>query len=45
MRKIVSIHPQHIVGGCFSWICDNFLVGESSVERIHQILEIIYEVG
>ncbi len=40
----VSIHPQHIAGGCFSWICDNFLIGESTVERIHQIPEIIYEV-
>ncbi len=41
----ISIHPQHIAGGCFSWICDNFLVGETSVERIHATPEEIFEVG
>lgn len=41
----VSIHPQHIGSGCFSWVCDNFLIGEAGVERIHKIPEVIFEVG
>lgn len=41
----ISIHPQHIAGGCFSWICDNFFVGESSPERIHKFPEEIIEIG
>jgi Xaa-Pro aminopeptidase len=41
----ISIHPQHIAGGCFSWICDNYFVGESAPERIHKIPEDIVEVG
>jgi Xaa-Pro aminopeptidase len=41
----ISIHPQHIAGGCFSWVCDNFLVGDGGPDRIHKILEEIVEIA
>jgi Xaa-Pro aminopeptidase len=41
----IAIHPQHIAGGCFSWICDNYFVGDGAPERIHAFPETIYEIS
>jgi Xaa-Pro aminopeptidase len=41
----IAIHPQHIASGCFSWVCDNFIVGDSAPERVHQFPEEVIEIG
>jgi Xaa-Pro aminopeptidase len=40
----ISIHPQHIANGCFSWVCDNYFVGTEAPERVHSFPERIIEV-
>ena len=41
----LACHPGFIRNGCFAWICDNYVLGETgSFERIHAFPETITEI-
>ncbi len=41
----IAVHPGITTDSLFVFLCDNFLVhGDSSVERLHQAEQKIYEV-
>jgi Xaa-Pro aminopeptidase len=41
----IVVHPTYTTKGTFTWICDNYLVGEQGVmERLHAFPEVITEV-
>lgn len=43
---IVAAHPTYVTDRTYSWVCDNFLVGEhGAVERLHQFPQKIFELG
>lgn len=43
---IVAAHPTYVTERTYSWVCDNFLIGEhGAVERLHQFPQKIFELG
>jgi len=45
-NMVLSAHPSYTTAGTYSWVCDNFLVGESGVvEKLHQLPQKIFELG
>ena len=43
---IVSLHPTYVTDRTYSWVCDNFLIGEHGVsERLHRLPQKIFELG
>ena len=45
-NMVLSCHPTYATERTYSWICDNYLVGESGVtERLHRSPERIFELG
>ena len=43
---VLSAHPSYTTAGTYSWVCDNFLVGESGVvEKLHKLPQKIFELG
>lgn len=42
----IVVHPTYIRGHVLSWVCDNYLIGESGPgERLHHFPEVITELG
>jgi hypothetical protein len=42
----IVVHPTYTTAHTFTWICDNYLVGETGVmERLHAFPEQIVELG
>lgn len=45
-NMIVAAHPTYVTERTYSWVCDNFLIGERGVvERLHQFPQKIFELG
>ena len=45
-NMVLSAHPTYVTERTYSWVCDNFLVGESGVTgRLHQFAQKIFELG
>ena len=43
---VVAAHPTYVTERTYSWVCDNFLIGErGGVERLHQFPQTIFELG
>jgi Xaa-Pro aminopeptidase len=43
---IVAAHPTYVTERTYSWVCDNFLIGERGVvERLHKFPQKIFELG
>lgn len=41
----IAVHPMYLRNGYYSWLCDNFHIGEHGVtERIHKIPQKIFEL-
>lgn len=41
----LSCHPTYLTDKLFNTICDNYLIGERGVERLHKFPETIVEIG
>ena len=45
-NMVVACHPTYATERTYSWICDDFLIGERGVaERLHKTEEKIFELG
>ena len=45
-NMVVSAHPSYTTARTYSWVCDNFLIGESGVvEKLHKLPQKIFELG
>lgn len=44
-NMVVSVHPTYVTSTTYSWACDNFLITENGVERLHTFPEKITELG
>jgi len=43
---VVAAHPTYTTERTYSWVCDNFLIGERGVvERLHKFPQKIFELG
>lgn len=43
---VVALHPTYVTERTYSWVCDNFLIGEHGVvERLHRFPQKIFELG
>jgi len=43
---VVAAHPTYVTDRTYSWVCDNFLIGEHGVVgRLHQFPQKIFELG
>ncbi len=43
-RMNIAVHPMYKKDGLFSWMCDNFLMSDNGVERLHKTPQHIFEV-
>jgi Xaa-Pro aminopeptidase len=42
----IVVHPTYVTARTFSWVCDNFLIGENGVaEKLHKFPQRIFELG
>ena len=42
----IVVHPTYVTAHTFSWVCDNFLIGENGVaEKLHKFPQKIFELG
>ena len=42
---VVACHPTYVTERTYSWVCDNFLIGEHGVvERLHRLPQKIFEL-
>jgi Xaa-Pro aminopeptidase len=42
----IVVHPTYVTARTFSWVCDNFLIGEDGVtEKLHKFPQKIVELG
>ena len=42
----IVVHPTYVTARTFSWVCDNFLIGENGVaEKLHKFPQNIFELG
>ncbi len=45
-NMVLSAHPSYTTAGTYSWVCDNFLLGDNGVvEKFHQLPQRIFELG
>ena len=45
-NMVVAAHPTYATERTYSWVCDNFLIGEHGVvERLHKFPQKIFELG
>jgi Xaa-Pro aminopeptidase len=45
-NMVVAAHPTYVTDRTYSWVCDNFLIGENgAVERLHKFPQKIFELG
>jgi len=43
---VVAAHPTYVTERTYSWVCDNFLIGNHGVvERLHRFPQKIFELG
>lgn len=45
MNMNIACHPTYLSDKFFNTICDNFLIGENGVERLHKFPEKLIEIG
>jgi Xaa-Pro aminopeptidase len=42
----IALHPTYVTERTYSWVCDNFWLGESGIpERLHKLPQRIFELG
>lgn len=42
---VVALHPTYVTARTYSWVCDDFLIGENGVvERLHKFPQKIFEL-
>jgi Xaa-Pro aminopeptidase len=42
----IVVHPAYVTATTYSWVCDNFLIGEDGVsEKLHRFPQRIVEIG
>ncbi len=42
----IVVHPTYVTARTFSWVCDNFLIGENGVaEKLHKFPQKIFELS
>ena len=42
----IVVHPTYVTANTFSWVCDNFLIGDNGVaEKLHKFPQKIVELG
>lgn len=44
-NMVLAVHPTYVTSTTYSWACDNYLVTETGVERLHAFPETITELG
>jgi len=44
-NMVVSCHPTYALAGSFNWACDDYLITDHGVERLHAFPEKITEIG
>ena len=44
-NMVLAVHPTYVTSTTYSWACDNFLVTDGGVERLHKFPEKITELG
>jgi Xaa-Pro aminopeptidase len=44
-RMHLAVHPMYHSKDTYTWICDNFLIGENGTERLHGFPQEIVELG
>jgi Xaa-Pro aminopeptidase len=44
-RMNLAVHPMYRSKDTFTWICDNYLIGEHGAERLHAFPQEIVELG
>jgi Xaa-Pro aminopeptidase len=40
----IACHPTYVLPNAFSWICDNYLVGDGACERLHKTPQKIFDL-
>jgi hypothetical protein len=41
----IACHPMYATSGRWTWLCDNFLIGEGGNERLHKSSQELFELG
>ena len=45
-NMVLSAHPSYTTAGTYSWVCDNFLIGDLGVvEKLHKLPQKIFELA
>lgn len=44
-NMVLAVHPTYVTATTYSWACDNYLVTQDGVERLHRFPEVITELG
>jgi Xaa-Pro aminopeptidase len=44
-RMNLAVHPMYHSQDTYTWLCDNFLIGEHGAERLHEFPRAIVELG
>jgi Xaa-Pro aminopeptidase len=44
-RMNIAVHPMYHSKDTYTWLCDNFLIGENGAERLHAFPQEIVELG
>jgi Xaa-Pro aminopeptidase len=44
-RMNLAVHPMYHSKDTYTWLCDNFLIGENGVERLHAFPQELVELG
>jgi Xaa-Pro aminopeptidase len=43
---VFALHPTYVTARTYSWVCDNFLIGDNGViEKLHRFPQKIFELG
>ena len=43
-RMNIAVHPMYHSKDTYTWLCDNFLIGEKNTERLHAYPQKIVEL-
>ncbi len=44
--SVVALHPTYVTERTYSWVCDNFLIGDNgAVQRLHRFPQQLFELG
>jgi Xaa-Pro aminopeptidase len=44
-NMVLAVHPTYVTSTTYSWACDNYLVTDAGIERLHKFPEKITELG